>query len=201
MTNGNDMALVSSCANILLSPACQSISFHWLGQFVNGKGYREVTFALFESRISLVTGPLSGEVKGQYDFDDNSFTLKSPFNPKDLFRQMNVVHEATHAIQDIECHGAWLARWDIEAAAYVAGWFYFLNSNPDNAQWSRRSTKPRAVLALEIAGKIKFEGEASISSNLMNQLSDAIINDPLYHDDIMSDPFIHPDGIGPSHFP
>jgi hypothetical protein len=199
MANGNDMALVASCANILLSPACQSIAFPWLGQNISGKGYRAVTSALLESRIKLVVKPMS-DAAGKYSSSKDRLTLGSPFNPGDIDDQMTVVHEATHAIQDIECDGVSLARWDMEAAAFVAEWCYFLNSNPTNKQWDDRSTDPINVLAFEIAGKIDFN-LGPVDSSLMNKLTDAILADPNYHAKMLADPFELEDGVDPPDFP
>jgi hypothetical protein len=199
MANDNDMALVTSCANILLSPACQSIAFPWLGQNISGKGYREVTHALLESRIKVRVKPMS-DAAGKYSYLKDRLTLGSPFNPRDLDDQMTVVHESTHAIQDIECDGAWLARWDMEAAAFVAEWCYFLNSNPTNKQWDDRSTDTVNALAMEIAGKIDFN-LGPVDSNLMNKLTDAILADPDYHDQMFDDPLVQEDGVDPPEFP
>lgn len=198
MAKGNDMTLVGNCAHILLSPACQTIAFNWLGQYTSGKGYREVAFALLESRIRLFVKPLS-DAGGKYSSDRDRMILGSPFNPKDLDDQMTLVHEATHAVHDIDYNGSF-ARWDIEAAAYVAEWIYFLNSNPTNQQWADRSTDPIDVLAMEIAGKIIFD-RVRIESNLMNRLTDAIIADPLYHKQMLDHPFVVEDGIDDSDFP
>ena len=196
MADGNDDGLVAACAHILLSPACQNIGFHWLGQFISGKGYRSVVVALMDSDIELVMKPLTDE-GGVYSARKDRLTLDSPFSPGDFYTQMTIVHEATHAIQDIDLAGQWLMRIDLEAAAYVAEWIFCLNSSPANGplRYEPDLTDAIDVQSLAIARAVAANPKADIDADLIKKLRDAIYANPLYSAQMVLHPWERQDGV------
>ena len=196
-------ALVEGCSRILLSRACQKICFPWQGQVISGKGYRSVVMALLESRIQVKTGALPDDAGGLYDSKQNLLVLHPMFNPDDIFFQMTLVHEATHAIQDMQFAGHSLWRLDGEAAAYIAEQLFVLFSPPpeNTSPFLTERSDPIRTRAPKIAKVIAANPMASIDQKTSQDLRDAILNTDLYTVSIVLDPWEAEDGVPASRFP
>ena len=165
-----------------------------------------MVFALVDSRIHLYEADaahkLDPDVEAAYreERDDDH---PSASQSAQVSNRMTVVHESTHAIQDVQLAGEWTWRLDEEATAYIAEWLFVIYCSPNrnNLRNKPDPNDPIEVIACEIARSLADNPGASPDAAQMRRLGDAIFNDPTYSVDMLLHPWTREDGVTAPDFP
>ena len=72
---------------------------------------------------------LDDDVEASYNGRTETMTIQPNLDLHRLSNRRTIVHEATHAIQDVQLAGKWTWSLDEEATAYVAEWLYVIYSS------------------------------------------------------------------------
>ena len=153
----NDGALVVKLSQVLLSAECQRLNFRWGRQHITGHGFRTVVLALLDTRIDLFEADakhkLDDDVEASYDGWNETMIIRPRLDLHRLSNRGTIVHEATHAIQDVQLAGKWTWSLDEEATAYIAEWLYVIHSskNPHHLRNNPAKDEPIDTIAFEIA--------------------------------------------------
>ena len=204
----NDGALVVKLSQVLLSPECQRINFRWGRQHVTGHGYRTVVLALLDSRIDLFEADgaahkLDDDVEASYYGRSETMIIRPHLDLQQVSNRRTIVHEATHAIQDVQLAGKWTWSLDEEATAYIAEWLFVIYCSPNTHHLRNKPdpNDPIEVIACEIARALAGNPGASPDAAQMRRLWDAIFNDPTYSVDMLLHPWTREDGVTAPDFP
>jgi hypothetical protein len=183
----NAGALVVKLSHVLLSPECQRINFRWKRQHITGHGFRTVVLALLDSRINLFEADgaahkLDDDVEASYDGRSETMIIRSHLNLHKVSNRRTIVHEATHAIQDVQLARKWTWSLDEEATAYIAEWLLVIYSSPNSAHLRNNPdpNEPIDAIALEIARALAGNDGATPDDAAMRRLGDAIYANPTY---------------------
>lgn len=204
----NDGALVVKLSQVLLSSECQRINFRWGRQHITGHAFRTVVLALLDSRINLFEADgdahkLDDDVEASYHGRTETMIIRPHLNLHKVSNRRTIVHESTHAIQDVQLAGKWVWSLDEEATAYIAEWLYVIYSSPD-AYRLRNYPDPHDridVIALEIAWSLSGRDGAKPDAAAMRRLGDAIYASPTYGVDMLLHPWSRDDGVPEPDFP
>ena len=114
-----------------------------------------------------------------------------------VVNRRTIVHEATHAIQDVQLAGKWTWSLDEEATAYIAEWLFVIYYSPNTHHLRNKPdpNDPIEVIACEIARALAGNPGASPDAAQMRRLGDAIFNDPTYSVDMLLHPWTREDGV------
>jgi hypothetical protein len=203
----NDGALVVKLSQVLLSAECQRLNFRWGRQHVTGHGFRTVVLALLDTRIDLFEADakhkLDDDVEASYDGWSETMIIRPRLDLHRLSNRRTIVHEATHAIQDVQLAGKWTWSLDEEATAYVAEWLYVIYSSKDPRHLRNNPDKdePIDIIALEIARSLAGHDGATPDAAAMRRLGDAIYASPTYGVDMLLHPWTREDGVTAPDFP
>lgn len=134
------MTIRDQIIHLLSSHICGKLSFHFATISIHGWQYRKVAHNIANGHIQIVQVAGMGPDKAEYRVDRNTM-LVGPMVAADL-----IVHEATHAIEDMV--GRHQDRYDAEAAAYVAQAMYLMLKKPSlrgtpyrqNVQFAKEET-------------------------------------------------------------
>ena len=110
----------------LSDPVLKRIDFTLDSIHVRGEAYQKIYELIRDEQILVVTG--KNPNKATYHPGTDTIETQNAPSPPDLFNRSILVHEATHAIKDME-HVTVTALGN-ESAAYVAQATYLLLSNP-----------------------------------------------------------------------
>lgn len=128
------------------------------------------------------------ESSGYYEPGPNTLWFKFPSTGGDLVKQSVIVHEATHAILDMNSADVMIG--DAEAIAYVAQCQYYIINNTDSEkrlmdEKGEGTLKDKVFeLAMGIAGTLLSWGTPTPSD--YHELRQAIANDPEYYWDFFT---------------
>ena len=204
----NDGALVVKLSQVLLSAECQRLNFRWGRQHITGHGFRTVVLALLDSRINLfeaddATHKLDDDVEASYYGRTETMTIQPHLDLQRLSNRRTIVHEATHAIQDVQLAGKWTWSLDEEATAYIAEWLYVIYCSPNPAHLRNKPdpNEPIDVIALDIARSLADKDGATPDAAAMRKLGDAIYASPTYAVDMLLHPWTREDGVTAPDFP
>lgn len=177
--------LEESVLRILQSPEAARVKFDLLGVEVNVREYRRIADKILEGTITVELDESVGRVgaAAQYSAERNVFRMGSHrFGAREW--QSMVVHEATHAIVDVNKIS--ITKIDDEVVAHVAHTLYlrrvgfsFKSHGFTNKTW---------FVARDVADSILRNG--SPSQKLVEKLQETVRNDPLYHDFIGETAFV-----------
>ena len=203
----NDGALVVKLSQVLLSAECQRLNFRWGRQHITGHGFRTVVLALLDTRIDLFEADakhkLDDDVEASYYGRTETMIIQPHLDLHRLSNRRTIVHEATHAIQDVQLAGKWTWSLDEEATAYVAEWLYVIYSskNPHHLRNNPDKDEPIDIIALEIARSLAGHDGATPDAAAMRRLGDAIYASPTYGVDMLLHPWTREDGVTAPDFP
>ena len=128
------------------------------------------------------------ESSGYYEPGPNTLWFRFPYTSGDLVKQSVIVHEATHAILDMEKADVMIG--DAEAIAYVAQCQYFIINNTVHGtrlmdEKGEGTLKDKVFeLATEIAGTLLSWGTPTPAD--YHALREAVANDPEYYWDFFT---------------
>jgi hypothetical protein len=120
----SDPNVATQVATILMNSFCQKIDFSWAGQHISSVGYAQVVNALNGSPATLTaTRSDTAGFAARYNYSTKVILLAPNWMPGDVINDLSLVHECTHAFQDIMSY----PRSDnSEASGYLAGALYLL---------------------------------------------------------------------------
>jgi outer membrane protein OmpA-like peptidoglycan-associated protein len=108
----------------LSDPVLKQIDFHLDSMHIRGEAYQKIYELIDDEQILVVEG--KDPNRATYDPGADTITTQNAPTPPDAFARSLLVHEATHAIKDME-HVTITALGN-EAAAYIAQATYLLLS-------------------------------------------------------------------------
>src|SRR5262245_57432631 len=113
------ISLQKSVIDILHYHSVQRINFTLSPHTVTGAGFRQVAYALGGGTIGVAVDPsLPKDVGAQYR--SGELVFRTPSVDATLAGQMYIVHESTHALNDMRGSHAGIAKFvQDEAAAFV----------------------------------------------------------------------------------
>jgi len=134
----------------LSDPILKQIDFTLDSIHVRGEAYEKIYELVNDEQILVVEG--KDPNKATYNPGTDTIETQNAPSPPDLLNRSMLVHEATHAIKDME-HVTVTALGN-EAAAYIAQATYLLLSNP---QFQLPPGNNHLRLAIKLAKKFKLD--------------------------------------------
>jgi len=125
-----EMALPTRFGRILMSDACQKIDFHWGRLHIDGSAFSFIALGLASRPphgIGCRVQHLKKNRGAQYNPTANRIEVPKASFGTNPGEEMEVVHEATHAIADATTKSKMRGELE-ETAAYVAGALYNINA-------------------------------------------------------------------------
>jgi hypothetical protein len=178
--------------DLLLSASVQRINFTLAPHTVTGAGFRQVAYAL-GGIIDIAVDPTMAGRGAAAQYSGGRLVFPRPNYGGTLDEQKHIVHESTHALNDMRGSLKGLATFaQDEAAAYVAGSLFILYEKQrysvaaliavqqqDYIFDHSRIALPHDV-ALTIAEGIKDSPGASVDVDQAIQLMKAVVANPVY---------------------
>ena len=189
---------------ILLSTACQKVSFRYDGREYLGMAFAAVAHAMNPrsgsiGHIDIVVRPMPAGTGAQYDPQSNAMVFPPPAKAYGLtpFDRAAIVHEGVHAVRDgwgvkptrgVRFQPGGSRAVNDETAAFIAGALYDIHWQtpgasmmPTRPGWSQNLTHPFGI-AWTLAQKIWQTPGATVSDNDAAPLRAAITSlSPTYN--------------------
>ena len=168
--------LVTQIATVLMKPCCQSIDFTWANFHASGGGYSQIVSALQADppTITASTADLPGGIAARYYYKSKTIVMGTGWAPGDAISEMGVVHECTHALQDMN---GYPINDDSDASAYLAGAIYYLYFN--NGSFILPVTiNPIFLAALTVAKQVWHNQGQAVAPSVMQPLTSALASNP-----------------------
>ncbi len=177
-------------------PNISKINFKFLAYKIYPAGYaRDVAGCIKSGKIRInrrFSDWGRGDTGGSYMPGDDKYSLSAAFDLKQVYYQIILVHESTHAVQDYQKLGM-VKRSEAEAVAYVAEAVYVQAKGlaPIKDPATHRPD-PIRVAADNVATAI-LGGQYEVNANLAATVTAAIARSTHYGS---APPFLNFDGIG-----
>ena len=96
---------------------------------------------------------LDDDVEASYYGRSETMIIRPHLDLQQVSNRRTIVHEATHAIQDVQLAGKWTWSLDEEATAYIAEWLFVIYCSPNTHHLRNKPdpNDPIEVIACEIA--------------------------------------------------
>jgi hypothetical protein len=131
-----ELALRQRFRGVLMSAACQQINFYWGALHVDGSAFSFIALALASQSpngigVDVNPTPHPGRrASAAYNSRLNKIIVPHANFPTNAFETNTIVHEATHAIQDVMLPNGMLKQLN-EVSAFVAAALFNIYSAPD----------------------------------------------------------------------